>query len=79
WLLSLITLSDCAIDIAVVGGGFCHWLVVNFSPSLSVFLVVKFRHWCDIACGDLSPLVQLLDFAAGVAANVAISWGEFRR
>ncbi|CAG8558534.1 15353_t:CDS:2, partial [Gigaspora rosea] len=78
WLLSLITLSDFAVDVAVVGGGFCHWLVVNFLPSLSLFLMVKFRR-CDIACSDLSPLVQLLDFTASVVANVAIAWDEFRR
>jgi len=38
---------------------------------------MKFRHWCDIACGDLLPLVQLLDFAAGIAANVTIAWVNF--
>ncbi|CAG8770228.1 25898_t:CDS:2, partial [Gigaspora rosea] len=43
--VSLITLLNFAINIAVVGSGFRR---------------------CD-----LSPLVQLLDFAAGVAANVA--------
>ncbi|RIB10717.1 hypothetical protein C2G38_2105401, partial [Gigaspora rosea] len=73
------TLSYFAVDVAIVGGGFCCWLVVNFSPSLSSFLVVKFHRWCDIACSDLSPLVQLLNFATGVAANVIIAWGEFHR
>ena len=76
--MSFIMLLNFAVDVAIVGGGFRRWLVMNFSPPLS-FLVVKFRHWCDIACGDLLPLVQLLDFAAGVTANVAIAWGEFRR
>ncbi|CAG8780086.1 18729_t:CDS:1, partial [Gigaspora rosea] len=64
--VSFIMLSDFTVNVAIVGSEFRHWLVMNFSASLSSFLVVKFRHWCDIV-------------AAGVAANVAIAWSEFRR